>query len=79
MRVVRLLAGHPGLGDDLSITIQPPQTVVDAEFVNYGYAPVTVACPACRSDVTTNIEYQTGLYTWIICTLIVLTTLVAFP
>ena len=46
---------------------QPPVVVVAAQPAYFGRYPVNMTCGNCQAQIQTQVRYETGVLTWIIC------------
>jgi lipopolysaccharide-induced tumor necrosis factor-alpha factor len=56
---------YPAAGDQPYVYKQPSQTTIIYTTQQLGHSPTSVHCPQCNTDVTTHVDYESGVCSWL--------------
>lgn len=65
-----MIASTGAPSEQHTIIVNQPYVAPSVVVMSFGESPVQAACPFCQAQILTNVEYEAGLLTWLVCVML---------
>jgi lipopolysaccharide-induced tumor necrosis factor-alpha factor len=62
--------GQQAMGQQQAVIVTQPVVLPQITVVAFGDRPIQVQCPHCQATVLTDVSYEAGVMTWLLCVII---------